>query len=231
MWFADLPSEWAIAALASAVGPVGGAVFMLQSPLLLHHPEAFMAFFLHVVPCWVAYVVRWRVMPPLAPELLPLTVWMPFRKVYLPWAAVHLTILLVKPYSPLSKYEMLFDWYTGSVAGVDGTGGRGKAAKKHAPPFASYAWKPVAYIAAHALFSVEGYCAAALSLRYEAVMLVWVSLIFISNINSAFNFYRASVDESYSPGNKLISGLRDSAVSWVIILPLYWYCEKGAVAA
>ena len=105
-----------------------------------------------------------------------------------------------------------------------------QAAKKHAPPFASYAWKPVAYIAAHALFSVEGYCAAALSLRYEAVMLVWVSLIFISNINSAFNFYRASVDESYSPGNKLISGLRDSAVSWAIILPLYWYCEKGAAA-
>ena len=156
---------------------------------------------------------------------------MPFRKVYLPWAAVHLTILLVKPYSPLSKYEMLFDWYTGSVAGVDGTGGRGKAAKKHAPPFASYAWKPVAYIAAHALFSVEGYCAAALSLRYEAVMLVWVSLIFVSNINSAFNFYRASVDESYSPCNKLISGLRDSAVSWAIILPLYWYCEKGVTAA
>ena len=79
------------------------------------------------------------------------------------------------------------------------------------------------------MFSVEGYCAAALSLRYEAVMLVWVSLIFISNINSAFNFYRASVDKDYSPGNKLISGLRDSAVSWAIILPLYWYCEKGAV--
>ena len=34
-----------------------------------------------------------------------------------------------------------------------------------------------------------------------------------------------------SPGNKLISGLRDSAVSWAIILPLYWYCEKGAAAA
>ena len=84
---------------------------------------------------------------------------------------------------------------------------------------------------AHALFSLEGYCAAALSLRYEAVMLVWVSLIFISNINSAFNFYRASVDKDYSPGNKLISGLRDSAVSWAIILPLYWYCEKGAAAA
>ena len=37
--------------------------------------------------------------------------------------------------------------------------------------------------------------------------------------------------KDYSPGNKLISGLRDSAVSWAIILPLYWYCEKGAVAA
>ena len=34
-----------------------------------------------------------------------------------------------------------------------------------------------------------------------------------------------------SPGNKLISGLRDSAVSWAIILPLYWYCEKGAAVA
>ena len=40
-----------------------------------------------------------------------------------------------------------------------------------------------------------------------------------------------SVDPDYSPGNKLISGLRDSAVSWAIILPLYWYCERGAVAA
>ena len=53
----------------------------------------------------------------------------------------------------------------------------------------------------------------------------------VSNINSAFNFYRASVDPDYSPGNKLISGLRDSAVSWAIILPLYWYCEKGATVA
>lgn len=34
-----VPNEWALANLASAVGPVGGAVFMLQSPLLLHHPE------------------------------------------------------------------------------------------------------------------------------------------------------------------------------------------------
>ena len=45
-----------------------------------------------------------------------------------------------------------------------------------------------------------------------------------------FNFYRASVDKDYSPGNKLISGLRDSAVSWAIILPLYYYCENGAAA-
>ena len=43
--------------------------------------------------------------------------------------------------------------------------------------------------------------------------------------------HRASVDPDYSPGNKLISGLRDSAVSWAIILPLYYYCEKGAAVA
>ena len=49
--------------------------------------------------------------------------------------------------------------------------------------------------------------------------------------SSARRTYRASVDKDYSPGNKLISGLRDSAVSWAIILPLYWYCEKGAAVA
>lgn len=43
------PGEWAVACLASAVGPVGGAVFMLQSPMLLHHPEAFESFFLHAL--------------------------------------------------------------------------------------------------------------------------------------------------------------------------------------
>ena len=28
-----------------------------------------------------------------------------------------------------------------------------------------------------------------------------------------------------------VLGIRDSAVSWAIILPLYWYCEKGAAVA
>lgn len=180
------------------------------------------------MPCWVAYVVRWRVMAPLAPELLPLTVWMPFKKIYLPWAAVHLAILLVKPYSPLKNYEMLFDWYVGSVAGEDGTNGKGKAGKKHAPPFRKYWWKPAVYLLAHGTFSLEGYCAAALSLRFEAVMLTWVSLIFVSNINSAFSFYRASVDPEYSPGNKLVNGLQQSAMSWCIIGPLYLYCERAS---
>jgi len=94
LWLAELPGEWALAALASAVGPVGGAVFMLQSPLLLHHPEAraplpcpspplppdasprpalraqaFESFFLHVVPTWVACVVRWTRMPRDHPRL------------------------------------------------------------------------------------------------------------------------------------------------------------------
>jgi hypothetical protein len=47
LWFSDAaqpddptaPNEYALASMLSAVGPVGGAVFMLQSPLLLHHPE------------------------------------------------------------------------------------------------------------------------------------------------------------------------------------------------
>mmetsp|Transcript_15487 Transcript_15487/g.48055 ORF Transcript_15487/g.48055 Transcript_15487/m.48055 type:complete len:409 (+) Transcript_15487:184-1410(+) len=230
LWFADLPSDWATAALVSAVGPVGGAVFMLQSPLLLHHPEAFEGFFLHVVPCWVAYVVRWRVMPSLAPELLPVgaTIGLGFWKVYVPWGISHLLFLLVKPYTPLAKYEMLFDWYVGSVASGDNSSARGKGAKAH-DSFLSYAWKPTAYIAVHALLSLEGYAAAALSLRREACFLAWVSLIFALNIKTAFDFYRAGTDPDYSPGNKFVNGLRDSALSWCVILPLFLWCEREAV--
>lgn len=72
-------------------------------------------------------MVRWRLMPPLAPELLAVrhTIRLGFTSVYLPWAAAYLLFLLAKPYTPLAQYETLFDWYTSSVAGGGGGGGGG----------------------------------------------------------------------------------------------------------
>ncbi|CAK0819491.1 unnamed protein product [Prorocentrum cordatum] len=52
--------EWRWAVFIVATGPVAGAVFPLQTPLTLHHPEGFESFFLHASPMWMCYAVRWR---------------------------------------------------------------------------------------------------------------------------------------------------------------------------
>lgn len=77
------PNEWALASMLSAVGPVGGAVFMLQSPLLLHHPEvcghAYSTF-----PCRRAHGTRRTPGPPQS------VVWPAFLKL-LPYKTNDLT--------------------------------------------------------------------------------------------------------------------------------------------
>mmetsp|Transcript_20109 Transcript_20109/g.39064 ORF Transcript_20109/g.39064 Transcript_20109/m.39064 type:complete len:301 (-) Transcript_20109:516-1418(-) len=230
LWFtpveeANLPKGWMVAVYASAVGPVGGASFMLQQPLLIHHPEAFESFFLHVVPMWVAYAIRWRIgVHHLPPELPIYTIIHDgFSEVYLPWAVFYCLFLIVKPYVPIiSKHETLFDWYTGSVSGV----ATEPAVDRGRPPFLRYAWKPVAYIILHGLFALEGYCAAALCYQYEAVNLAWLAATFLGTVKCSYHFYRASADSSYKPGNKLASGLKDSAGAWILLLPIYYACSR-----
>jgi hypothetical protein len=65
-----------------------------------------------VVPVWVAYIVRWRVMRTAVTQLLPVaaSIRLGFSRIYLPWAAVYLLFLVVKPYTPLRAQETLFDW-------------------------------------------------------------------------------------------------------------------------
>jgi len=41
------------------------------------------------------------------------------------------------------------------------------------------------------------YLAAALCLRHELLHLIWIAAIFLSNVNSAYEFYRASADPAY----------------------------------
>lgn len=63
-------------------------------------------------------------------------------------------------------------------------------------------------------------------MRHELVHLVWIIVLFLSNVNSAYDFYRASADPAHKPGNKLRAGLRDSALVWVALLPAYWWSES-----
>jgi len=221
---------YSFAIFTSTVGPVGGASFMLQTPFLLHHPEAFESFFLHVMPMWVSYAVRWRLKAHLVDSWQPFTsiLWVGAIHVYLPWAIFMVTLLIVKPWLPVvSQYQTLFDWYTGSVS----TESKPSVAHEKAPKpqFLSYAWKPVAYILMHGLFSLEGYAAAAMCFQYEAVNILWLMLVFVGNVKCAYVFYRSCADPSYGQHNKLAGGLLDSAVSWSLMLPLYYACWAGYV--
>jgi len=62
-------------------------------------------------------------------------------------------------------------------------------------------------------------------MRHELVHLVWIIVLFLSNVHSAYDFYRTSADPSYKPANKLYAGLRDSALVWILLLPAYWWSE------
>jgi len=83
---------------------------MTAPPFLI---QAFETFFLHVVPVWISYIARWRLLPPVTPALLPVlaTVRLGLTKLYLPWAAGYLLLLLGKPYTPgIHGLDTLMDW-------------------------------------------------------------------------------------------------------------------------
>ena len=212
------PSEWNIAVFSSVTGPVGGAAFMLQTALTLHHPEAFESWFLHVVPMWVVYAIRWRWGIFTVTQVVPISevVWLGFSKIYLPWALCYTSFLMLKPYiPPVAKLPTLFDWYVyGDVKEIP------------APTsFLTWAWKPVVYILLHALLSLEGYAAAALCFQYETMNLIWIGMVLLGNIKCGYYFYRQSWDKDYKVGNKIVEGLRDSALAWCVLIPSYLHCS------
>jgi hypothetical protein len=68
--------------------------------------------------------------------------------------------------------------------------------------------------------------AAAVCMRHELVHLVWIAVLFLSNVSSAYDFYRASADPAHKSPNKLVAGLRDSILVWVALLPAHWWSES-----
>lgn len=107
----ECSQEWLLAVYLVAQGPVAGAIFPLQTPLTLHHPEAFESFFLHASPMWISYAVRWRwgglgEMPTVGSLMI-----LGFRRIYLPWSLLYLVFLLSQPIFPdkIAGYETLVD--------------------------------------------------------------------------------------------------------------------------
>jgi len=123
---------------------------------------------------------------------------------------------MLKPYiPPVAKLPTLFDWYVyGDVKEIP------------APTsFLAWAWKPIVYILLHALLSLEGYAAAALCFQYETMNLIWIGMVLLGNIKCGYYFYRQSWDKDYKVGNKIVEGLRDSALAWCVLIPSYLHCS------
>eukprot|EP00931_Biecheleriopsis_adriatica_P092156 TRINITY_DN65985_c0_g1_i1.p1 TRINITY_DN65985_c0_g1~~TRINITY_DN65985_c0_g1_i1.p1 ORF type:complete len:387 (+),score=40.02 TRINITY_DN65985_c0_g1_i1:37-1161(+) len=214
--------DWLLALFIVAQGPVGGATFPLQTPLTLHHPEAFESFFLHASPMWVAYCVRWR-----WPEVLGSTVpsvghlvSVGFFKVYLPWALCYLVFLMVQPLLPdkLAGYETLMDGFIFPAS----TSEQRLVGKRQG--FRSYAPKVILMVVFHAVMSGQGFAAAALSYQHHAVQVVWICCVLGGCLISGARFYYQSANPDYvAPG--LSKGFANIALAWCLVLPTYLHCE------
>ena len=69
-WLQGLVAEhtfpfYARAVFTSVNGPVGGGCFMLGTALAVHNIDVYFSFWLHVVPMWITYALRWRLYPKL----------------------------------------------------------------------------------------------------------------------------------------------------------------------
>jgi len=214
---------WLLAIYMTAQGPVGGATFPLQTPLALHHPEAFESFFMHASPMWLSYAVRWRwgaslVNP--APGFKDL-VWAGMSRLYLPWISCYLIFLLLQPVLPnkIAGFETLMD---GFIFPGASTAERLMGKRED---YASFAKKVVAAVAFHALMSLNGFAAAALAYQHHLVQVVWLLAVIAGCVASAYHFYMVSAEEEPSGLPGLKTGFVRMGVAWAIVLPTYIYCE------
>ncbi|CAJ1430282.1 unnamed protein product, partial [Effrenium voratum] len=179
--------EWLLAVYMMAQGPVAGATFPLQTPLTLHHPEAFESFFLHASPMWLSYAVRWRwtdalLQPtPSVGELVSAGLY----KLYLPWSISYLSFLLLQPFLPdrLAGLETLMDGFIFPAATKTL---RLQGKRKN---YLSFAPTVMAATLAHALLSASGLLAAALAFQHHSVQVAWIACVVLGCLVSGFRFY------------------------------------------
>jgi len=117
------------------------------------------------------------------------SLWDALKYSYLPWVFSHFVILSVHPFSPLAKYETLFDW----VAGAD--------PNERNEPALQWIGKVALYCGVHFVLAMQGMMAAALSFKYQLVHFVWILCVFFSVSFSGWKFYEVAIDPR--PGDDL----------------------------
>ncbi|CAJ1371218.1 unnamed protein product, partial [Effrenium voratum] len=217
--------EWLLAVYMMAQGPVAGATFPLQTPLTLHHPEAFESFFLHASPMWLSYAVRWRwtdalLQPtPSVGELVSAGLY----KLYLPWSISYLSFLLLQPFLPdrLAGLETLMDGFIFPAATKTL---RLQGKRKN---YLSFAPTVMAATLAHALLSASGLLAAALAFQHHSVQVAWIACVVLGCLVSGFRFYHLCANPELEPAG-FYKGFLHMILAWAVVLPTYFYAEMTA---
>lgn len=200
-----------------ATGPVAGAVFPLQTPLTLHHPEGFESFFLHASPMWICYAIRWRwdvgeAVPGSGPLL-----WAGLTRIYLPWLTAYMVFLVSQPFMPdlIAGYETLMDLFLfPSATAEERLIGKRKGFKTYVP-------NVLKCVTLHAVLSVSGFAAAALCFQSHTVHVVWIGCVMIGCLDAGFRFYKECAGTGYKqPG--LHFGFLRMVIAWALILPTYF---------
>lgn len=137
---------------------------------------------------------------------------------YLPWVIAHAVFLIIHPYTPLAKYETLFDWVC-----------YGGLPKVRTDPFFTWVKKVLAYCLAHFILSSQGLAAAALSFKYQLVHFVWICCVFFNCAYFGFKFYEDTVnpptDVDLSGAMSPLDGIKRCGFAWACVIPAYLYCR------
>jgi len=216
-------------------GPVGGGTFMLGTALVFHHPDAYGSFWLHVIPMWFTYGLRWykfeRLLSHSFPDITDVSswrkrssMWASIKYIYIPWVISHALFLCIHPYTPLNKYETLFDWVA-----------HGGLPETRDDPVLTWVGKVLAYCCVHFIMAFQGILAAALAFKYQLVHFVWICAVLFNCAYSGFWFYENTIhppegfDVSGALG--LTDGLKRSLVAWSFMIPAYLYCSYNPTKA
>lgn len=177
-----LPSWAYISIFILVVGPVGGGAIVLRTPVLMHHAEGFVSYFMHVGSLFAGYALRWRwdVIPvPSSPAaacgagLLG----------YMAWAVPYYGLISLKPYLPFGIADMdtLLESNVAMMYGLDVPG---STTRKPAP---RGSW--VVFGLMHATGAVVSGLIAVWSLYNEAICLAWLFITLSSSIHFGKAFY------------------------------------------
>lgn len=210
--------EWQMAIYVVAQGAVAGATFPLQTPLALHHPEAFESFYLHASPMWVCYAVRWRFYTiSSVPGVMALAN-NGFWRFYVPWFVPYSIFILLQPFLPdfIAGLETLPDCQ------LRGGLTHEERLKLKRANYSKVAKENMMALSAHAVLSFSGFLAAGMAYNYHSVQVTWMASVLLTCLEAGYQFYVKSHDPS-APGNTITKGFLKMGLAWVAMLAVYTY--------